>query len=465
MFGPFPTNNTNSIQLDMLERAFLDSLNPVLAYRNIADQEDFPGKIGETLTKTKAGLMVPNITPLNPATNTNLDNGLTPTNYGTEQYTLSIAQYAQLAYPINLMDDERTIAKFFIRNTENLGIAQASAIDFLARNALYNSYMGGNTVVTATLGAPATTVQVNDVRGFQALMVNGNSVPVSIANPLEVEINGNTYNIVGHTVDVVNVSTALITGGISGTLTADANIAVLDGTAGNAILSINSPLIIRPNGRLSTSEIVSSDLLTFDAIQSAVTYLRNNNVMPSASSGLYHCYLEGTSMQQLFKDPAFQILYRGTTLENEVYKNAYISEGLGVKFYQTTQAPIQTPQPGAAVPVLQTIRRPILCGQGALVEPVFTTGVNAVRARGKIGNFSEGTFDNKSSWGLMTERAAQGGSYMYVRPPIDALGQVTTQTSSYIGGFTAPTDSLTNNTVIGTASNADFKRAVIIEHA
>jgi len=50
--------------------------------------------IGETLTKTRAGLKPSVTTPLAAATNTNLDNGLTPTNFSVEQYTITINHYA-----------------------------------------------------------------------------------------------------------------------------------------------------------------------------------------------------------------------------------------------------------------------------------------------------------------------------------------------------------------------------------
>jgi len=46
-----------------------------LGFRAIADREPFAIGIGETITKTRAGLLVPAVTPLDPATNLALDNG------------------------------------------------------------------------------------------------------------------------------------------------------------------------------------------------------------------------------------------------------------------------------------------------------------------------------------------------------------------------------------------------------
>src|SRR5690606_27184263 len=121
-FGPFPAQLQNAIQQGFLERAFVEALKNVLAYREIADKEVFPGRIGDTITKTRVGLMIPNVTPLNPSTNTNLDNGLSPQQYSDEQYTLAVYQYPQLAPDINLVDDETTISAFAMKNSENLGI-------------------------------------------------------------------------------------------------------------------------------------------------------------------------------------------------------------------------------------------------------------------------------------------------------------------------------------------------------
>lgn len=466
-FGPFPAVNTNAIQQDYLERAFQDSLTPVLAYRYVASQEDFPARIGQSLTKTRPALMVPNTNPLDPTTNTNIDNGLTPQTYGTEQYTLSVLQYAQVGYPINLMDDKRTIASFFIRNAKNLGVAQGTAIDGLAQRTLFNAYMGGQTVVRVTIGAPTATVQVDDIRGFQYQMVNGVMQPVSPTNLLSVRIGpgSGAGQIVNSAVaDLVNASSAAVTGGISGTLTFNSAVTVPEGTAGNYIVAINSPVIIRPNGRTSTGALVSTDVFTLDVLLEAVTALRNNNVHTFEDTGRYHCIVDPTTMGQIFRDPAFQLLYRGQTLESTPYKTGIVSQALDVIFFQSTQAYQQAinSAPFNSVPV----HRPIVCGRDSLIESVFTAGINAVQENAKVGMYKDDTgFVNDPAWGVMSERSASGGSYMYVRPPIDRLGQIVTQTCSYVGGFTAPTDSLTTPAVIGTATNSDFKRAVVIETA
>jgi hypothetical protein len=49
------------------------------------------------------------------------------------------------------------------------------------------------------------------------------------------------------------------------------------------------------------------------------------------------------------------------------------------------------------------------------------------------------------------------------REPMDALKQIVTTSWSYIGGFVCPTDTTANPSVLPTATNAAYKRAVIVE--
>jgi hypothetical protein len=462
-FGPFPAALANAIQQNFLERAFIEALKNILNYREIADREDFPGRIGDSITKTRVGLMVPNTTPLNPSTNTNLDNGLTPQQYSDEQYVLAVFQYPQLAPDINLIDDETTIAAFAMKNSENLGIAQATALDRLARNALFQAYMSGNTVVTATLGVAGPTISVDDTRGFQTVVVNGNVVPVSGSNTLPVFVNGTLYQLSGFTNDVSNVSSAAITGGTSGTLTMTTNVTILNGTAGNAVIGQYAPLIVRPNGRLTTALLQSTDLLNMTSILSAVAYLRNNAV-PKVR-GAYNFYMNSTSMNELFQDPEFQILNRGVSTRDPVYENAWIYNAfLDVRFIMTTETYVQPPQLGAPVPVAQTVQRPIISGAGSLVEGIFTKGLDAIR--NMAGRSGVGQMENfMPIVNVMGDRFMYEGFYQYMRFPLDRLSQIISQSSNYIGGFTVPTDVTTTSAIIPTASNAYYKRCVIIETA
>lgn len=457
-FGPFPAQLTNAIQQNFLERAFIEPLLNILNYRVIADREVFPGRIGDTITKTRLGLMIPNINPLNPSTNTGLDNGLNPQQYSDEQYSLAIQQFPQVANPINLIDDETTISAFAMANSERLGIALATAIDRVARNNLFNSYMGGNTALSTT--ASSATQPVDDVRGFQNVVVNGSVVPVSVTNPLAIFVNGVANTVTGVSVDVTNVSTAAVSGGISGSLTLGSSVS---GTAGQAVVSATAPLIIRPNGRSTTGAIQSTDLLNMTSIFNAVSQLRNNAV--PKIDGAYNVYLNSTQMAELYQDTEFQILNRGVSTRDPNYENAWVmGEFLDVRFVMTTETFVQPPVTNQSYAVAQTIQRALVVGKGALVEGIFTKGLDAIRQMtASLGVGRIETFPMVVN--VLDERFMYEGFYYYMRPPLDQLGQIITQTGNYIGGFTVPTDVTTTSVIIPTASNAYYKRAVIIETA
>lgn len=459
MFGPFPAQLQNAIQQNYLQRAFLDPLVNKLGYRSIAEKTEFPGRIGQSITMTRTGLLVPNITPLDPATNNNLDNGITPTQYATEQFTLSVAQYPQQPMLINLMSDMQTIASFAIRNSMNIGVALATANDRLARASLFGAYLSGNTFITAS--ASSVTQAVDDTRGFQTAVLNGVVTAVGSGNPLNITVNGVANTVIGFANDSVNVSTTTQTGGMSGTITLGTTAST---TAGQAVVSVYAPLIVRPNARATSYALQSTDLLTMQAIRSAIASLVNNSV-PTVN-GAYNLFLNQSSMNQLQQDSEFQLLNRGVDVRDPTYENAWINSNfLMCRFIQTTETYVQAP--GAvdgSITVPQGIQRPIVCGKDALVEGIFTAGLDAVKGLNE--QMGIGDTRNSPNMSLLTDsRYMNLGYYYHIRPPIDALGQIITQTGNYVGGFTVPTDTTTTPAIIPTASNSYFKRAVIIETA
>lgn len=430
----FPAALQPIIQQGFLEREFQEGLRSRLAFRAIADREQFPNKIGETVTKTRRGLKAPVTTPLNPTTNTNLDNGLTPSSWTVEQYTLGINMYGD-TIDLNMVTQGVGIAKQFVDNARVNGVQAAQSLDRLARNALYGSYLGGNTRVRTTLGAPATTVAVDDIRGFQYVTSNGVMAPVSAGNPMTVTIGAGSYTLTGVTADGTNVSTA--PQGISGTLTLSANVSVSDGTAGNAVVSSVAPVVLRESSRASTAAILATDTLKMQTVLAAVAQLRSNNV-PTVG-GLYNCYLDDRQLLGLFKDDDFKLLYRGAYGSSE-YKTGQIIELLGVRFIPTTEAPQQS-LGGVA------IHRAVVCGQGALIEGDYaSTGYADVAS--------------EDSLKVMVDDIC-----MVTREPLDRLQQIIAQSWYWVGGFCVPTDITANPTIIPTASNSYFKRAVVIESA
>lgn len=434
----FPAILQPIIQQGYLEREFQNSLSSRLGYRAIADREEFSVGIGETLTKTRAGLKPAVTTPLSAATNTNLDNGLTPSSASVEQYTITLNHYAATT-DLNMVTSRVGIASQFLLNAAVNGEQAARSLDELARNTLFAAYLGGNTRVRVTLSAPGISVAVDDIRGFQFNVVNGVQTAVSGGNPLSVQVNGVNGNaVVGVSVDSTNQTSA--PGGISGTLTFANPVTVADGTVGNAVIAANASSIQRPNGRLSTTQLQAGDALTMGTLLNGVATLRMNAV--PEIDGVYNCYLDPMSARQLFADNDFRQLFTGATSANQVFRQGMVNEFLGLRFITTTEAFVQQ-MPGN--PGLM-VRRPIICGQGALIEGDFAGMASADVAP------------------VDAIVSVVDGIAMVTREPIDRLQQIIAQSWYWIGGFCAPTDITTTAANMPTATPSAYKRAVLIEH-
>lgn len=441
----FPGNLAIAIQQGYLQRRFEKGLFAELGYRAVASKEIFVNGIGETVTKTRPGLLQAVTTPLNPSQITNLDDGLTPQTWSVEQYTMALNEYAD-TLDLNIIANKVGIADQFLKNSQNLGENARRSRDLLVLATILNSYMGGNTRVTTTLGSPNTTISVDDIRGFQyAIPLTGANagkpnIPVSNSNTMPVQVGSDIYTLVGATADGTNVSTVASMGGISGTLTFSGNVTVLDGTAPNAVISAFAPQVVRPNGRATTAAVQSADYLTLDVIRDAVEALQSNNV-PAYEDGNYMLILSPRSFKQLYRDPEFQILFRGTEFKSQAYRNFWQSTALGVNIVRTNMAPQQ---------VLNglSIQRPFIFGQESIIESDFQ-GMDEI-LNSKYGDD-------------LHEIVRADDVFQIVRKPLDRIKHMIAQSWWFASGYVAPTDQTANPSTIPTASNAYYKRAVMIE--
>jgi hypothetical protein len=433
----FPPALQPIIQQGFLDREFDTALRSRLGFRAVADRVDIAVGIGETLTRTRAGLKPAVTTPLTPSANTSLDNGLTPGGWSVEQYTISMNLYAATT-DLNMVTSRVGLVSQFLQNAYANGEQAARSLDGLARNALFGAYLGGNTRVRTTLSAAGPTVSIDDIRGFQMAFGNGVQQAVSSSLPLSVTIGSNVYSIVGAAADTTNVSTA--PNGVSGTITLSGNVTVADGTAGNTVVAANASSIIRPAGRTNTQQLVATDTLGMSTLLDAVTRLRLNAV--PEIDGAYNCYLDPVSARQLFADPDFRQLFQGATSANQVFRRGMVNDFLGLRFIPTNETFVQT-HPSLAG---QVVRRPIICGAGALVEGDFAgmAAADVVPADSIV--------------------SVVNGVAMVTREAIDRLQQIVAQSWYWIGGFCAPSDTTTTPATVATATNAAFKRAVIVEH-
>lgn len=449
-FNNLPASLQSVIQQNFLERAFMQALRANLGFRAIADKEPFKAGIGETVTKTRRGLLSPKTTPISTPANTDITSGLTANNYSVEQFTLGIAQYADMMQ-LNLVANAVAIVPQFLQNVSAQGEQAARTIDMLAQQALFNSYMGGQTRVITTLGSNGATIHVDDIRGFQTtLNTEGQPVAISSSFTVACTVNGTAHTLQSSAADGSNISTA--PGGISGTLTFGDNVTTGDGTAGNTVLSSVAPSIIRPNLTATTGMALNTfvipsgpqGLMTVAMVLAAKAQLRLNNVQPMRD-GRFILYADPAHLTGIYQDNAFQRFFVGDNKSDE-WKIGVVGELLGVKVVETNLNPVQslTLTSGAVA----NVRRGILCGQGALVEGEFTrTGYAEL---------------NRASPEDPAITIVDGVAHI-TREPLDVLQQILTTAWSYIGGFVVPSDTTANPTVLPTATNAAYKRACIIE--
>ena len=98
------------------------------------------------------------------------------------------------------------------------------------------------------------------------------------------------------------------------------------------------------------------------SLLNAVALLRMNAV--PEIDGVFNCYLDPVSARQLFADNDFRQLFTGATSANQVFRKGMINDFLGLRFIPTTEAYVQS----HPTIIGALVRRPIVCGKGALIE-------------------------------------------------------------------------------------------------
>ena len=135
-----PAQITNLMQDRTLERVFHDALFPRLLYRAEARPEVWAANLGERMIFTRAGTIPVSTQPLIPGEDP------TPKTYGTEQWE---AEARQFGNPIDthMPSSYVALASLFMRNTQTLGLNAGQTLNRLARDPLYQSYLGGEAMV------------------------------------------------------------------------------------------------------------------------------------------------------------------------------------------------------------------------------------------------------------------------------------------------------------------------------
>ncbi|GIG63618.1 hypothetical protein Lfu02_79900 [Longispora fulva] len=402
------------MQNGVLDRVFLDALLPDFLYPAIADSEPWAGGLGDTKTFTRTGLIAPNPVPIT-------GSDPTPHTYGVEQWSVTMDQYGD-TIDTNLLHSAMTLASKFLRDVQTLGINAGQTLNQIARARLYAAYGGGRTWATTAQGSASTTCVVADVSGFLSVMVNGVPVAVSPTNPLSVTVAG-----VANTVTAVNVGAKTLTLGTAVTQ-----------AIGDAVVAANAPVSVRPGSKATAFNLTGSDVATFKLFRAAVTRLRKQNV-PS-NGGYYTAHISPDTEAALFDDADFKQAAQGR-VDSPIYRDLSIGRFGGIDWVRNLESPTVTV--GSV-----TVQRPIVTGAGVLVSAPFE-GMGSLLA----GTGTEDVPDIR-----MIGPATGAQVALIVRPPQDRLQQQVSTTWSWVGDFGVPSDSVTGD-------SAQFKRAVVVEHA
>lgn len=463
-FDTLPAALQPIVQTGMLEREFEEGLDSILAYRRLALEETVPNRAGETLTRTRVGRKTPIMTAMNPANNTGLDNGLTPSDSALEQYMFSMFQYGDTS-DVDLMGDLVAIADTLIQKARNNGVQAAQSMERIARRRLFAAYAGGNSYVRTDLGAGSTTTCfMDDITGFTTVLVNGVPTPVSGGNTLLVHelsvSSGVTQDLVVSAAIPEATNHSQRPDGVSGHLVFTTATLPVNG---DALIAANAPTIVRPGGHVTTAQMAPSDTLTLGYLLDAQTYLKNNGIPPMAD-GTYQVILDNQSERQLWADQDFKIFFAGRK-DSEEYRNGEIYSLLGLKIIPTTESYVQ-------LAGRQTSSTGVYNGvaSGATAAALTTTNIRRVIVSGAE-TMIQGNFEGLEGWlarqgvnAIGDVRLVNNVAHVF-RPPLDRLQQFMSLSWTWIGDFAIPTDITATTSIIPTASDALYKRSIIIEHA
>lgn len=411
------------IQNGLVEATFRGALTPDFLFPLIADREPVSAGVGDTITKTRRGLLTPTTTGLGGNTDPS------PSTYAIEQFSLVIDQYGG-AVDTNLLQSAIAAQKKYLEDVAALGTQAAQSLNRIARARLYAAYGGGVTFVP-TGGGSSTTLVVDDANGFDKVLVNGVPTTVSATNPLSITINGVANTVVG-----CNLGT--------NTLTLGTTVAT---TTGWVVAAANAPYFVRPNSRTSQYSLVSGDVATMASFRAAVTRLRQMSV-PTVD-GYYVAHIDAVTEGQLFADADFKQALQGR-VDSPVFTDMSIGRFSGIDWVRNVEAPATTKTLGAGS---LTVRRSLVCGAGGLIGGEFADEANLL---------------DQVSEGAGTETAAQSNISlveagdtgfqvaMIVREPQDRLQQVVGTAWSWVGDFCVPSDSTTGDAAL-------YKRGVVVE--
>lgn len=483
----FPQQILNVIQqknflATELKKAILPTL--VLRPRTIPNDAWFQARIGETKTFTRQALIAPNITPLNPANNTGLDNGMTADTRSYEQWVATLNEYPGFI-PTNILGQEPFIADIFIDNMFAMGQKAGNSLELLCVNKAFVAYMSGDTFLASAATGSPTSLHLDNGYGFDTQYPTTNlplyqtPVATSTAAKIPIAVIGKTTGLItglsnaqAWTPDVSNTS-SMISGatafGISGSITLD--VAVAAGVLGDRVvtldpsasLALNPPIVgsalnpvykdgpqvIRPldgsGNQITTAFAMASTNVMNPSVMipAAVAILKRRGV-PKLPNGLYGCAIDSTLLASFYGDTGFQRATATNWDRGRYFADGLIAGGWGVEFTEATQVPVFNAPAGGF-----SLRHAFVFGLDVISEHPFAGARNAADIVAGIGDVADERWVDRIKFRSLAA--------------IDTLGQVIKFAYDYVGDFVPGTDKASNPLIVLTSDYSRFKRGVTLQ--
>lgn len=447
-------------QQGLLERAFHDGLFPNLAFRAEAMPEEWPANTGQQVFMTRPGLLPTIVTPLTPGTDP------LPQAIPFEQWLATLNQFAG-TIDTHMPTSTTANANLFLRNLHQLGLQAGQSINQIARNALFQAYLSGQTVTSTAILTTDTVLQVSSLNGFTDVVIPGGNVapqPVSASFPLPITIGAGASAVSASVIGFVPNNPADLNG--PGQLTLAAAVGTAFATRTQVVSSF-APTVVRSAPGGSVDAIGAADTVTLQQAINAVAFLRRANVQPH-DDGFYHAHVSPLSNAQFFADPVFQRLNQSLP-EHVIYKEGFIGTIAGIMFFMNTESPeafnsgqlTATAQSGVYASGIGAettngsgvnIGRVLITGKGSVYEKYIDESQYVTEAGviGKIGEFD--VINNGLN--ILTERIR-----LVLRAPMDRLQQTVSASWSISTSFPIPSD------ITAPSGAQRYKRAVVLEHA
>lgn len=439
------------VQDNTLVREFQDALFPSLLYRGDVLAEQWEANLGDRHTFTRSSLLSVDTSPLEAGVDP------TPENPTFEQWECVAQQWGK-SVDTHMPSSYVALSNLFTRNAKQLGLNAGQTLNRVCRNKLFGAYLSGQTMTSAA-GVATTAVPVATICGFDQVIVNGQVVNISAANPKEITIVGvGTFDAVAVTPADANVPFGPGEITLSAPATFGANVQVV---------ASDAPTIVRAGASATIDDISSTDIITLADIREAVSILRANRVPPH-SDGYYHVHYDPTQISNIFSDNEFQRLLQSLP-DGVRYHSFAVGQLLNSVHYDNNESPRDTNSGTQVLNVRGSsqvsseifaetrnlagtrILRAVVTGGGSIMEKWIDENsayLSEGGIQGKIGAF------NVVNNGLVVpiERVRY-----IIRAPQDRLQQIVSQAWSASLDFAIPSD------LFGGQTPSRFKRAVVIE--